>query len=111
MVSNVDKDRNPDGTLKPGHSPLPGCGAPKLGAVSKIREARNEVLTQPDNVEKYKKRLQDDLDKNPVGCVDKYVHPIFPESGSNVTDGVWADKSPNDIAEDMMKRTIGDVPQ
>ncbi len=104
-MNNVDTERNPDGTLKKGHKPLAGCGGPKLGAVSKIRAARNEIISAPENIEKYKKALQALLDKCPIECVDKYIPLFFPDG---------TDELPEDLAKlvaeqlrDMDEATVG----
>ncbi len=94
---------------EPGQSGNPK-GRPKgaLGAVGKIRAARNEVLSKPENLEKYKKALQASLDKCPVDCVDKYVPLYFPDG---------TDELPEDLAKlvaeqlkDMDKATVGGEP-
>lgn len=68
------------------------------------------LFTKAKNIKTLKIALQAEFDGNPILFFRKYAIDLAPKKSTAPTEGDWADKSPADIAEEMMSKTIGDKP-
>lgn len=69
------------------------------------------LFSKAKNIKTLKIALQAEFDTDPISFFRRYAIDLAPKQApSFATGGEWADRVPADIAEEMMSKTIGQMP-